>query len=280
MRQRLCGLGSQWLCRPGLHLRWLACLPAVAATLAIGAEPSAPQASGAAQHSGAAHASATTAHPDWTGVWTTYREGGRPAFGSPGRGANLPFTPAGKKKVDEYRALVGPSSDNPGAHCLGSGMPESMTFSGAYPMEIIERPEQITVIYEAHSEVRRLYFASKVIAEGDRLPDRNGYSIAHWEGSTLVVETTSLKEQEDQTYAHGENAKIVERYHEEKGAKGERVLVADWTLTDPDFYTQPVSAQKKWAFDPKGILLPYECNEEAWLDRLDQLKKQQAAAQH
>jgi hypothetical protein len=144
-------------------------------------------------------------------------------------------------------------------------------------MEIIQRPEQITIIYEAHSEVRRLYFGAKVIAAGDRVPDRNGYSVAHWEGPTLVVETTSLKEQEDQAYAHGENARIVERYHEEKGAKGERVLVADWTLTDPDFYTQPVSAQKKWAFDPKGILLPYECNEEAWLDHLEQLKKKQPA---
>jgi hypothetical protein len=260
----------------GSNLRWLACLPAMAVTLvAVGAEPST-QASVEAKHSGAAHTS-SAAHPDWTGIWTTYREGGRPAFGPPGRGMNLPFTPEGKKKVDEYRALVGPTSDNPGAHCLGSGMPESMTFSGAYPMEIIQRPEQITIIYEAHSEVRRLYFGAKVLAAGDRVPDRNGYSVAHWEGPTLVVETTSLKEQEDQAYAHGENARIVERYHEEKGAKGERVLVADWTLTDPDFYTQPVSAQKKWAFDPKGILLPYECNEEAWLDRLEQLKKKQPA---
>jgi len=122
MKQRIDRLGS--------HLRWLVCLPAIAATVvAVGAE----------------HAS-SAAHPDWTGVWTTYREGGRPAFGFP-RAQNLPLTPEGKKKVDEYRALVGPTSDNPGAHCLGSGMPESMTFSGAYPMEIIQRPEQITIIY-------------------------------------------------------------------------------------------------------------------------------------
>ena len=52
-------------------------------------------------------------------------------------------------------------------------------------MEIIQRPEQITVIYEAHNEVRRLYFGAKVIAESDCVPDRNGYSVAH--GATLVV---------------------------------------------------------------------------------------------
>ncbi len=217
-------------------------------------------------------------HPDLSGVWSWYIEPGKSPFARPGSGANLPLTPEGRQKVAEYRALVSPTSDNPGAHCLGSGMPESMIFSGGYPMEIIQRPEQITVVYEAHSEIRRLYFGAKVIPESDRLPARNGYSIAHWEGQTLVVETGSLKEQEDQTYAHGEQAKIVERYHLETGAKGAKVLVAEMTLTDPQFYTKPVTTEKKWAFDPKGILLPYECNEEAWLDRLEELKKQKAGA--
>jgi hypothetical protein len=136
-------------------------------------------------------ASASDSHPDLTGIWTLYVEAGKPAFTFNGVLPPLPFTADGKRRVDEYRSLVGPD-DNPGAHCLGSGMPESMTFSGAYPMEIIQRPEQITVIYEAHNEVRRLYFGAKVIPEADRVPDRNGYSMAHWEGSALVVETGSL----------------------------------------------------------------------------------------
>jgi len=211
--------------------------------------------------------------PDLSGVWTWHIEPGKSPFAPPGSLANLPLTAEGRKKVEEYRALVGPS-DNPGAHCLGSGMPESMTFSGGYPMEIIQRPEQITVIYEAHSEIRRLYFGAKILPESDRVPSRNGYSTARWEGNTLVVETTSLKEQEDQGYPHSEQARISERYHLTSDAKGNRVLEVDWTLTDPVFYTRPLSATKKWTFDPKGVLLPYECNEEAWLDRLEELKKQ------
>jgi hypothetical protein len=222
-------------------------------------------------------AGAEGAHPDLTGIWTLYVEAGKPAFRPSGFGPPLPYTPEGKRRVDEYRSLVGPD-DNPGAHCLGSGMPESMMFSGAYPMEIIQRPEQITIIYEAHNEVRRLYFGSKVIPEGDRVPDRNGYSIAHWEGQTLVVDTGSLKEQEDQGYPHSEEAHITERYNLTTDARGHHVLVAQMTLTDPLFYTKPVVVQKKWRLDPKGILLPYECNEEAWLNRLDELKKKKAAA--
>ena len=221
-------------------------------------------------------ARASDTHPDLSGIWTMYVEAGKSAFTFNGVLPPLPFTAEGKRRVEEYRSLVGPD-DNPGAHCLGSGMPESMTFSGAYPMEIIQRPEQITVIYEAHNEVRRLYFGAKVIPEADRVPDRNGYSTAHWEGDSLVVETGSLKEQEDQSYPHSDQAHITERYNLTTDARGHRVLVVQMTLTDPMFYTRPVVVQKKWRFDPKGILLPYECNEEAWLNRLDELRKKKAA---
>jgi hypothetical protein len=172
-----------------------------------------------------------------------------------------------------YRSLVRATSDNPGAHCLGSGMPASMMFSGGYPMEIVQRPDLVLVIYEAWTEIRQLYFADKVIPASDRIPDRNGYSTAHWEGDTLVVDTSSLKEQEDQTYPHSDGARIVERYHLAWGPKGEKLLVNDWSMTDPLFYTRPVTGEKKWAYDPKGILLPYECNEEAWLDHLEALRK-------
>ncbi|HEX4023367.1 MAG TPA: hypothetical protein VHX52_01485 [Steroidobacteraceae bacterium] len=218
----------------------------------------------------AASAAGSGSHPDLSGVWGPYIEPGR-AFGF-GPGPALPFTVQGKAKVDAYRALVAPTNDNPGAHCLGYGMPLSMVFSGGYPMEIIQRPEQITIIYEAYGEIRRLYLGDKILPLADRPPDRDGYSAAHWQGDTLVVETTTLREQEDSSYPHSDQARITERYHLEKGTNGARILVADWTLTDPAFYTRPVVSQKKWTFDPKGILLPYECDEEGWLDHLQSLR--------
>ena len=45
------------------------------------------------------------------------------------------------------------------------------------------------------------------------------------------------------------------------------------TMTDPVFYTEPVKAEKRWAFVPNGHLLPYECNEEAWIKRLEELER-------
>jgi hypothetical protein len=208
--------------------------------------------------------------PDFTGVWRNYRGPAGP--GGIGDG-ELPFRVAARQKIDEYRALVEPIGDTPGAHCVGYGMPDSMLRSGGYPMEVIQRPDQLTVIYEAHSEIRRIYFGERIIPERDRFPERNGYSTGRWEGDTLVVETTQLKEQVDQRYAHSEEARIVERYRLSKDEAGTEVITAEMTLTDPVFYTGPVSATKRWERVPNGFLMTYECNEPAWSDHLEKLRE-------
>jgi hypothetical protein len=210
--------------------------------------------------------------PDFTGVWTTYSEPGQAPGGGRGGGPPLPMTDAAKQKVAKYQALVQPTGDTPGGYCLGTGMPGSMLGSGGYPMEIVQRPEQIMIVYEAHNEVRRVYLGDRIVPDGDRLPGRNGHSSGRWEGNTLVVETSHLVEQVDQRYAHSDKAKIVERYHLEKGPKGQIVLVADMTMTDPVFYTAPVTTVKKWEKVPNGHLLPYECAEENWIKHLEQLE--------
>lgn len=211
-------------------------------------------------------------HPDFTGVWTTYNEPGAAPAGR-GGGPPLPMKDEARRQVERYQAIVKPTGDTPGGYCLGTGMPGSMLGSGGYPMEIHQRPEQIIIVYEAHNEIRRVYLGDRIVPKADRLPGRNGHSSGRWEGSTLVVETTNLVEQVDQRYAHSANASLVERYHLEKAKDGRDVLVAEMTMTDPDFYTEPVKAVKKWARVPNGHLLPYECAEENWLKRLEELEQ-------
>src|SRR5436190_2098194 len=206
---------------------------------------------------GVGFAQAPAKTPDLTGVWTTYRGpagGTRGGGGARGAQPDVPLRPEARTKVQEYQRLIAGTGETPGGYCLGTGMPGSMLGSGGYPMEIIQRPDQITVIYEAHSEIRRVYFGNRIIPEKDRLPERNGYSTGRWEGNTLVVETTRLNEQVDQRYAHSDKARIVERYtlSEENGGK---VLTAEMTMTDPDFYTAPVSETKKWSIVPNGFLM-------------------------
>ena len=217
--------------------------------------------------------------PDFSGVWTFYREAGaglaRPDMAWP---KDPPFTPEGKAKAAEYRALVEPQGLTPSGACVGYGMPASMLSSGAYPMEWIQRPEQVTVIYEAHNEVRRIYIDAPPPNPRDLIPSRDGTSIGHWEGDTLVVETIALKEAVDQSSAHSDKAKIVERYRIGKDDKGRKVLAAEMTMTDPVFYTKPVSATKKWLALENGKLMPYECTEPQWEDQLEKLRQEARAA--
>jgi hypothetical protein len=214
--------------------------------------------------------------PDFTGVWGTYRA---PGAGAPQRGAPqapLPLRAQAKAKVDAYHTLVDPIGDTPGGHCLGTGMPGSMLGSGGYPMEIVQHEDIILVVFEAHAEIRRIYLTDAASPE-DLFPDRNGYSVGRWEGDKLIVETTHLKEAVDQNrYPHSENATIVEEYSLEVTADGTKVLTAQMTMTDPDFYTQPIRAEKKWQFQPGVRLLPYECNEPEWEEHLEHLRQQQA----
>ena len=218
-------------------------------------------------------------HPDFTGVWGNYREpgaAGGPRGGGFGAPPALPLLPDAQKKVDEYKALVAPSGDTPSGFCLGTGMPGAMLGSGGYPMEIVQHEDIIVVVYEAHTEVRHIHLGAPA-KEADLFPDRNGYSFAHWDGDKLVVETTHLKEAVDQQrYPHSAQAKIVEEYRLVASDGGSKVLVANMTLTDPVFYKEPIKAEKKWQYQPGVRLLPYECNEPAWDEHLEQLRKQAA----
>lgn len=234
----------------------------------------------AALAAGALAEAADAAKPDFSGVWTVYRPPGaapRPARGDNGGfPRDPPFTAEARSKVAEYRALVEPLGLTPGGACVGYGMPSAMLSSGGYPMEWIQRPEQVTVVYEAHSEIRRIYIGGGP-GKNDIIPSRDGTSFGHWEGNTLVVETVGLKEAVDQSSAHSDQAKIVERYTIGKDDAGRKVLTAEMTMTDPVFYSKPVSATKRWLAVENGRLLPYDCTEPAWEDQLDKLRQERAA---
>lgn len=210
-------------------------------------------------------------HPDLTGVWTSADGAGR----RDATGTTIPLKPDAKRRHDTFNKLVEPSGDTPGGVCLGAGMPGAMLGAGGYPMEIIQRPEQITLIYELHGETRRVYFGERNAPEADRVPGRSGYSSGHWDGDVLVVETNNLVEQLDQrTTPHSEDAVIVERYRlDGVDEQGRRILSAELTMTDPTFYSAPVTLTRKWAQVPNGRLLPYECNEEFWRERLQSLAR-------
>jgi hypothetical protein len=215
-------------------------------------------------------------HPDFTGVWTAYASGpGQTALSGGGVVVVKPLmlTPEGQTAASAFLALSRGAVYTPGLYCVGLGMPASMLASGPLPMEIIQRPEQITVIYEAFGETRRLFLGDRAaeIDPDDVSSERNGFSIARWEGDTLVVDTDHLVEQIDSAFPHSDQARIVERYS--LAAEGETtVLTAELTMSDPVFLAEPLVFIKKWRHAPQERLLSFECAESQWLTAIELLQ--------
>jgi hypothetical protein len=207
--------------------------------------------------------------PDFTGVWTWNLSGGEnPVQTLRAQAIDLPFTDDARARVEEYQAMARLALENPGSYCVQFGMPQAMLFSGGYPMEIIQRPEQITIIFEAYSEVRRIFMEPHPYAAADEWPSLIGFSTGRWDGDTLVVRTSRLKEQLTGQFPHSAEAVIEERYRLRIEDGGKRVLVNEWTMTDPSFYTEPVKRQREWK--PLGQnrhLHEYACMEDQWVLR-------------
>lgn len=215
------------------------------------------------------------APPDLTGIWTMQADGrAGAALNGPGDfEKTAPFTPLARSKLAEYHALVDATGDTPGAHCVPHGMPLAVFLGGGYPVEFIQRPEQLTIVYETHNEVRRVFLDGRRIDPADILPSRGGVSHGHWEGDTLVVETTGLKESIDQATAHSENARIVERYTP-NSRDGMRRLRVEVTIHDPDFYTTPPTILREYTQLQQGRMLDYDCTEPDWDEHLEKLREQ------
>ena len=82
-----------------------------------------------------------------------------------------------------------------------------------------------------------------------------GHSVAHWEGDTLVVETTNLKPYPYMTrQATSSDAHVVERIQlEERDVDGQKMkfIVNEVVLTDPKVYTTPIKITANAAASPR-----------------------------
>ena len=118
---------------------------------------------------------------------------------------------------------------------------------------------------------RKIYMANQNPPE-PILHTAMGYSLAHWEDDTLVVETTHLKEY---PYFHtlptSSDAHVMERIRiEERDVNGAQTkyLVNDITLTDPKVYSAPILLHAEAVMDPDLFMLEYTCTNTIWEEYL------------
>ena len=82
-----------------------------------------------------------------------------------------------------------------------------------------------------------------------------GDSIGHWEGDTLVVETTNMRPEQGLRGA-SPNQKVVERFRR----LGPNKISYQFTIDDPDTYAAPVSGEVEMR-STSGQVYEYACHE-------------------
>src|ERR1700743_2368124 len=211
---------------------------------------------------------------DFTGDWQRYPGFGRggpapaPATLPPPAGA-LVVKPKYKGPYDPKRAKEAASDAkgepiaSSGVDCLPYGMPEMM--SAIYPLEILQTPGQVTIIAEAFSQVRRIFIGKTQPKIEEVPPGYYGHSVAHWEGTTLVVDTVGGKES---VLGH------IEMPQSDKMRITERMrLVTPDILHDQITVPDPVTLEQPWTFTfaykrmPNYEMLEYVCeNNHEYID--------------
>ena len=201
-------------------------MPAIAAGLA---------ATAVLAFAGTGAQAAAAAHPDLTAVWEMrFRE-----FVKTDAGVLPPMRPEALKAYQARVAAMAAGDQVPDSAtaCLPHGTPRIMYTP--YPVHIIQRPEVVAMLFEVNHNIRLAYMDAKLPEDPD--PTYMGSSVAHWEGSTLVIETIGLnsKIQIDRAgLPQGEKTRIVERLDLINGGANLRNKI---TVIDDTFYTAPWS---------------------------------------
>ena len=135
--------------------------------------------------------------------------------------------------------------------CLPTGFPQLMNWKS--PIEILESRGRVTILTEhdpGNDEPRTIYLDRKAMP-ADTAPSWNGYSVGHWEGKALVVQTENFNERASlfQAVPRTPNTKITERL---TLAEGGKVLLDEMTIVDPAILTKPWLVTLRYARMPAG----------------------------
>ena len=208
-------------------------------------------------------ATQTSQTPDLTGSWERYPQPGETV--DP-RYARIEVPPPPLKQPwlaqwEEHEAKLAariaesqPAGDDY-VKCLPDGMPAMM--QGMFPMEIFQRPEQINITQEAFNQTRRVVMNEPLPRWDEVDPTFYGRSVGRWEGDTLVIETTGIKEYVRFRWTpHSEGMKITERL---------RLLAPDilqnLITVEDEYFERPWVYSYTYRRMPGYRLLEYVCED-------------------
>jgi hypothetical protein len=178
----------------------------------------------------------------------------------------MPFTQAGLDLAAAIMIRDAQKFDDPeqrplAERCLENhSYPPMRALPAVIPLQIVQTRDHVGMMSEDAAGPRLIYLG------GDPSPDNlrsvEGYSVGHWEGATLVVQTSHLRANDPARDVIGRplllsrNSKITERFTR----VSDRELFYQFTVEDNELYTQPWTGEFSMA-KHDGPIYEYACHE-------------------
>lgn len=128
-----------------------------------------------------------------------------------------------------------------------------------FPMEIYHGTDMIVFKMEYFDMVRIIFLDGRDHPPADTPHTKSGHSIGHWQGDTLVVDTTHISAGTimNNGLTHSDNIHMLERF---KMSADGNTLWATEVYDDPEVFTGLAARYMAWRSDPGENIFPYECD--------------------
>jgi len=130
--------------------------------------------------------------------------------------------------------------------CFPPGVPR--VYMHPFPFQFIQTRGEVVMLFEVDSLRREIYTDGKPHDES-LVPLWMGDSIGHWEGDTLIVDTTNFNDKtwlDRVGHPHSDQLHVIERFRR----TAHDHLVDDITIDDPKTYTRPWTARLEFKLRP------------------------------
>lgn len=215
--------------------------------------------------------------PDLSGIWDAVNGERGPVDGQLGRGPNTtppdgsppvahffdigaqfdpPYTEWGDRTTQQR--IDDGARGNPDAYCLPMG--HMLFHLHPQPRKIIQTPELIIILNESNSGIRQIFMDGRELPDDDALPWWFGYSVGHWEGDTLVVESAGFRDDVWLDYNGSpltSSGRITERFRRPNFG----TLEIDVTIEDPRAYEEPFTVRVNQRILLNTSLIEFVCIE-------------------
>ena len=163
----------------------------------------------------------------------------------------VPYTPEAQQKVREFQSRQ--NIDDPMGLCLLVGIPR--IYSMPMPFRIIQMPNEVIFLHEAFRGIRIVPTDGRP-HPADMEPAYLGDSVGHWEGDTLVVDTTNFNDLPPVGRGASRNLHVVEKFTK----TGPETLKYEFTVSDPSTWEQSWSGEYPMG-KIDGNIYEYACQE-------------------